>query len=398
MDDLMLLRKVRASEPGPSVAQSAAARQALAHAIARAETVPGPAGRSGPGRSGVRFRPVPSGRVWLSAAAGIAIAVGAAVPVTLDLSDHAGHPASRHRLANIASGTASPRVPTFQAATLTAAEVLDRAASAALGQPLRDGRYFFTESEVISETTVGGQIRLRRGPGGKLIRPSPQALRKAAESQRLVREPTYLRTMWLGNGVSSYLKQPADVGGARSLPSGVEIPFGDLSWAQVRSLPTATSPLRAFIVQHAQGLYPKYPNAIGFGEFSVITSLLYESPAPPALRHALYRLAAQIPGTRAVDTVDLVGRPAIEIYLQPGRQDPPGHGQALFFSPATYSLLGWGATSPAGPQCPMPGEYAILSTGYVNSTSQVPPGTASSVLPTSYPVTVRGCPPAAPVG
>jgi len=48
--------------------------------------------------------------------------------------------------------------------------------------------------------------------------------------------------------------------------------------------------------------------------FSLIGSLQAESPAPPALRKALWEIAARIPGVTLVGAVkDSVGRPGVEI-------------------------------------------------------------------------------------
>jgi hypothetical protein len=127
-------------------------------------------------------------------------------------------------------------------------------------------------------------------------------------------------------------------------------------------------------------------------QFRVITDLLYESPAPPALRAALYDLAATLPGVRLVRGAhDLVGRAATEVYQHGGWNVPGGGGQALFFRPLTGEILGWAELSGAGPQCPPLSVYAVLATGYVGSAREVPPGTPGRLLPATFRKHVAGC-------
>jgi hypothetical protein len=78
--------------------------------------------------------------------------------------------------------------------------------------------------------------------------------------------------------------------------------------------------------------------------------------------------------------------------MEPGRNGPAGDGAALFFDPASSTLLGWADISASGPQCPVTYEAAILATGYVGSQQQVPPGTPPSVQRAYYSLNVRGCP------
>jgi hypothetical protein len=121
-------------------------------------------------------------------------------------------------------------------------------------------------------------------------------------------------------------------------------------------------------------------------------NLLSESPAPPALRAALYDLAASLPGVRLIRGAhDLVGRAATEVYQPGGWNEPGGGGQALFFSPRTGVVLGAALLSGASPHCPILGASAVLAAGYVNSTDQVPPDTPGHLLPASFRKHVTGC-------
>ena len=364
MDDLTLLRDVRAGEPGPSATERDSARNALLAAI---ETSP-PGRRSAAGRSRpARWLSGPR-RIWLPAVAATAAFVIGAAAVMLSSGPRPARPPSAAGRASAPAAPSRPAAPqttpVFRHTTLSAAFVLSKAAAAAARQATQDGRFFFSESEYITS------IRYNSDP-------------------RSYREGPALRRFWLGNGTSGRLADR--LAGRFSIPPGVFAGASEMTWAQVRDLPTAPGPLLAIVATQAAG-HPKHPSADAFSEFDTITSLLFESPTSPAVAAALYRLAAALPGIKVVDTTDLVGRSAIEVYLEPGPQDPPGWGQALFFSPVTDALLGWAQISTAGPQCPVYSSYAILATGYVSSTHQRPRGTPSALEPAYFTNRMPGCP------
>jgi hypothetical protein len=122
------------------------------------------------------------------------------------------------------------------------------------------------------------------------------------------------------------------------------------------------------------------------------TVLLFESPISPAVQAALYQVAAGLPGIKVTYTTDLVGRPAVEVYMEPGRDDPPAAGRALYFSPVTFQLLGEATINPANVSCPVPASYAILATGYVGSDTRLPAGTPTRLEPACYSNSAPGCP------
>ena len=165
-----------------------------------------------------------------------------------------------------------------------------------------------------------------------------------------------------------------------------------MTWAQLRSLPTAPGPLLAIVARLAAGVNPKYQHSLAFGEFEVIGQLLFENPIPPAIQAALYRAAAGLPGIKITDTTDLVGRPAVEVYMEPGPDDPPGVGHALYFSPVTFQELGWATISAVSVSCPVLASSAVLATGYVSSDTQVPPSTPTGLEPAYYSNSAPGCP------
>jgi hypothetical protein len=341
MDEMTMLREHRVGQPGPSAAETAAARAALMAAI-EAE----PAGSPGSVRRPRRVRR----RLWVPVTAAAAAGLTA-----LGLIVSAG-PAGHGR-----QGGSPP-------ATLTAAYVLHQAARAAARQSPARGRYFFSESEYVDHYAV--------------ITPHHAVYHWSSPS---------LRRYWLGHYTDGVLEDPAAGPGPVKLRPGVPTQYGPtLSWSQVQHLPTALPPLRRVIARltaHAPG------QQRASAELTVITDLLFESPAPPALRAALYDVAATLPGVRLVRGAhDLVGRSATEVYEVGGLvHGLPGGGEALYFSPRTGAVLGWAQLSGARPQCPPLSVYAVLATGYVDSTSQVPPGTSAHLLPATYPRQVPGC-------
>jgi hypothetical protein len=356
MDDLTVLREVRAAEPGPSEAETTAARNALLTAIEAA-------GRSSSGRRAARprspARRAARRRIWVPVvAAAAAVVAGAGV---LTLAPGGSRPAASRPGAQQHAG---PVAPVYRRATLTAAVVLDKAAAAAARQDNATGKYFFTESEWISSE----------------LNSSPQVYRVGP----------YLRQDWFGNGVDGLVVLAAG-GSWRTLPQTAPSNSG-MTWAQLRSLPTAPGPLLAIVAKLAVGINPKYPTSSAFGEFEVIGQLLFENPIPPAVQAALYQVAARLPGIKIADTADLVGRPAVEVYMEPGPDDPPAVGHALYFSPVTFQLLDEATINAADVSCPVLYSSAILATGYVSSDTQLPAGTPTRLEPAYYSNSAPGCP------
>jgi hypothetical protein len=260
-----------------------------------------------------------------------------------------------------ASHPAGPVAPVYHDATLTAAVVLGKAAAAVARQDDATGKYFFTESEMITSDGIAGSPKVYRvGP--------------------------YLRRQWFGNGVDGRV-----VDGSVGTFSVTQSSSVGMTWAQLRSLPTAPGPLLAIVARLAGGFNPKYPNSAAFSEFEMIDQLLFENPIPPAVQAALYRVAAGLPGIKVTDTTDLVGRPADEVYMEPGPGDPPAAGYALYFSPVTFQLLGDATIDPANVSCPVEYSAAVLATGYVSSDTQLSAGTPTKLEPAHYSNSAPGC-------
>jgi hypothetical protein len=114
-------------------------------------------------------------------------------------------------------------------------------------------------------------------------------------------------------------------------------------------------------------------------ELNAIKGLL-ETPVPPAVRAALYRAAALIPGVRYDGHVhDSLGRAGVGVSA--GR---PGSEFELIFDPATGALL--------GEHSPLIGDSATVAAGVVDSITALPKGVAPIAAPRSIarvPLAVR---------
>jgi hypothetical protein len=180
-------------------------------------------------------------------------------------------------------------------ATLTAATVLDRAAQAAGSQPgWPNAQYWYTKDQY----WCGGQL--------------------------------YTDKDWLsrhGNGVVEKTG-PKDGGPACSgdLFTGPIIDsyrFGPYTWSQLYTLPTDPAKLK-----------PKLTADFGQGGqtlFEDVEFVLVDSPAPPAVREALFKVDASIPGVKVVgDYTDPLGRTGTALQL--GRSAivvDPANGEVL---------------------------------------------------------------------
>jgi hypothetical protein len=386
MNDLDLVRELRADVPSPTWARLASGRARLLASISRpsrprklrrailpvgaaasAAVAIEAAGRSSSGR---RARPRSAARrtarrrVWVpvvAAVATVAVAGGALMLAPGGSQHAASRPGAQAR--NYPGGASHPAVPVapvYYDATLTAAVVLEKAAAAAARQDNATGKYFFTETEWISSES---------GPDPGVYRIGP-----------------YLRRMWFGNGVDGRLV--IAVGVPRRTSTITRSSSVGMTWAQLRSLPTAPGPLLAIVARLAADLLP---NSSAFNEFVIIQQLLLENPIPPAVQAALYRVAAGLPGIKVVDTTDLVGRRAVEVYVEPGPDDP-AVGHALYFSPVTFQLTDEATINAANVTCPVGWSAAILATGYVSSDTRLPAGTPTKLEPAHYSNSAPGCP------
>jgi hypothetical protein len=212
--------------------------------------------------------------------------------------------------------TATPK-PSFRtgfgapASNATAAQLLDEAAAAAGSQPgWPDASYWYTESADTSlltgATTYSANWSDRHGNGVT------------------------------ASGSTPIPEQSASLPGSGGLPPGSKAvsaipvagdstPFYGYTWAQLYALPTSDTAALESDLMTAGDIHfgPKAPGVQGSwtGQedlFNLITNLLSGTPAPPALREALYKVAATIPGVTVKGTyTDSLGRTGTALQLGP---------------------------------------------------------------------------------
>ena len=119
--------------------------------------------------------------------------------------------------------------------------------------------------------------------------------------------PTMRRTIWMGHTAAGALKDPRVSSGIIPLEVGF---FDGFTWDQLYALPTDSRALERKL--RATSLNGGRDDNSEL--FTLVGGLISESPAPPALRKALWEIAARIPGVTLVGAVkDSIGRPGIEI-------------------------------------------------------------------------------------
>lgn len=239
-----------------------------------------------------------------------------------------------------------------------AAAVLLHAARAAAKQPATappsPGQFVFTKSEgVFTNTTVpnGGQAfntvqRYTRqqwiGPDG-----SGRILQVAGTPQL----PTSAdRAAWVADGKPNLADSTGNIDGKWGR--------GGLYYLDLSNVPTDPAALKQLIGQRKLEDGPP-----GDAEtFTIIGDLLRDSYAPPAVRSALYKVAAHLPGVQLIGaTHDQLGRAGTAVGY-------PSHGntQELIIDPQTSALLAEQTLDNSGT---VVGWTAYLSSGIVDSTS-----------------------------
>jgi hypothetical protein len=169
-------------------------------------------------------------------------------------------------------------------ATVTAAAVLDRAAQAAGAQASwPDAQYWYFEQEY----TCGGQVYtakiwISRHGNGVLEKTGPENNTDSICSSDLFTAPINDSNM-----------------------------FGPYTWSQLYTLPTNPATLKAkLMADFGQGGGPTL--------FADVEMVLEDSPAPPAVRSALFKVAASIPGIKVIgDYTDPLGRTGTALQIGP---------------------------------------------------------------------------------
>lgn len=141
--------------------------------------------------------------------------------------------------------------------------------------------------------------------------------------------PVQTRETWIGHRAPGVLKdsgvQPGSV-----VPLEVALfPAGGsgITWDGLWDLPTEPGALERRLREGIDGAGPDDDSEL----FTIVGDLLRESPAPPALRRALWEVAARVPGVELVGAVtDGAGRSGTAVER---------HGQRYVLDPQTGRLL-----------------------------------------------------------
>jgi len=250
-----------------------------------------------------------------------------------------------------------------------AAAVLLRAALAAASQPATTppaaSQFVYTRSDGVYENTavVDQQTINFFQTQTRQIWIGPDGSGRLRESESLPRFATSAdHAAWIGAG-------KPDLTGDRA--SDNTFGPGGLSYLNLSKLPTDPAQLKQLIENRTIESGPP-----GEAEtFAIIGDLLRETYAPPALRSALYTIAAQLPGVRLLGAVhDQVGRPGTAVaYVSNGLS------HELVFDPQTSALLAEQTTvvdpsqvKPSLPAGTVLDWTAYLSSGVVESTTATP--------------------------
>ena len=189
----------------------------------------------------------------------------------------------------------------------SASDVLRRTAevAASRGASSAEGAYVYTkiEEEQLSTSNEGGEI-------WSVVQPTVEERWVAEDGSGRLRsvygEPRFLgprdRARW-------------EAAGSPELPSGVSdntFPEGSLAYEDATSLPTMVPELADDLRKEVASRDVPVDVAV----FLRVGELLSRSDAPPALRAALYRVAARLPGVSLIgETTDSNGRAGVAVGL-----------------------------------------------------------------------------------
>ena len=334
MDDLDMVKEFRQEIPEPGPETIVAARASM---MADRTSVPASLRRVRPPR--IRWR------VAIGVAA-TAVAIAVALPAILPGGSPGGADpaaaAALHRFARIAAR--QPAGPAPQVGQF----VYTKSRSLNMGTWVMGNDGSLTFSRLVPVTRqiwigVDGSGRLLETTGtGSFPTPADEAAWEAAGSPDLHEGETSDDTF---------------------LPGPQGLSFLDLS-----GLPTDPDALRTAIESRAVEGGPP-----GDAEtFTIVGDLLRETYGSPALRAALYEVAASLPGVELIgSTTDPAGRPGIAVAFENGSAR-----NELIFDPRTAALLGERTVMtneddgiPAGT---IVSSAVYLSTGIVDSTNDTP--------------------------
>ena len=140
----------------------------------------------------------------------------------------------------------------------------------------------------------------------------------------------YHRDIWIAHHGNSVLEDDGVFGHMTPTSLGPNVfPVGgtSLTWDQLYALPADPAQLEPVLRSDIKGAGPSPTAEL----YTVVGDLLRESPAPPALRQALYEVAANIPGVKLVGHYkDALGRTGTAVERD---------GETLVIDPANGQLL-----------------------------------------------------------
>jgi len=315
MDELEVLLQFRSDVDGPDDRAVARARIALLerieeHSGAKVAAESSRRSARAPAMRATGQAPAPgrSHRRWTAAAAVAAMAAAVLVPVLL--------PGGRGAQKASASAFLS---------RMAAVAARQRAAGGA-----ESGQFWYTksddhwESDVAQAAPGGGDASSAPAPGIYYSFQLPSTreiwLSKAGTGRLLTSTGDLVflteqdRQAWIDAGRPDLGQNRT---GDEELPGPASFPFASkaLSWDQLMALPTDQDALDAQMRAAAE----QNDNPTNAEMFTMVGDLLRESPAPPALRAALYRVAAAIPGVELLGNVqDPEGRPGVAVGMKNG--------------------------------------------------------------------------------
>jgi hypothetical protein len=330
MNDLDLIRELGSETPLLSLPELSGARERVVKGTGR--------DRRGPAR-------------WLAMAA---VCAGAAAAIAAGV--FAGAPAPHHRAPH------AIRPETVVNAHLTAKEVLDRAAAAALRQATvvpRPDQFVFTQvnvgTGVVVRTwlSVDGKrngLETQTGSDGKT---SSTAILGCVNGFHKIRTPGVDGKPIRGGGKPVPMKSTTPMDGPVITEPCTPAP------AYFPDMPTSASAMSGYLEQ-AQGISLANLNDLA----KTVGSMLQSDYFLPAQRAALYEFLATTPGLSVEHNVqDITGRPGVGVgwSLQ-------GSRAMNIFDPASYAYLGmttWGEQDQRGGD-------ALLQTAVVDYPGQLP--------------------------
>jgi hypothetical protein len=240
----------------------------------------------------------------------------------------------------------------------TAAQALERAArtaaASAAAPNLHAGEYWYVRAEGTAEfpslldplVRGGGKSMTFIETSRPVITETWVGTERKARSRTLMRGPVEItsasdRARWQAAGSPS-LDQPSSNDTIFTKVRGLPVGLGMLSYAEVRGLPTDPRALLTTLAVAARRSStarsaPRFgPAILALTEFRAISGLLV-APVDPAVRAALFRAAALIPGVRDLGTrADAIGRRGVAV----GLDWRGGIVSELIFDPRTAALLG----------------------------------------------------------